>query len=955
MYTEMKNVFFLIFCLLLIYGVAHVHAASKSQDILVSKQTNFILRNAQAIEESMAYLNSPLSQKVRESIASLARQPITLEAKITSAVEQLLDPYCIATVKITSDGRVEVSTKISKYALQQSGWTNYLVKIENKAAYAGRLKVQSPNAEALFVETRDETSMRPEEMLTKQQLQERYLAVNLYRNTPLSPTLSGNPVEYAILQLYTKRSGSLQADIDFFIGDYYKNMRPIESSFLRTANMVNGITGLKGEYFDNTAFTGEPVLTRIDSVVDFNWTGGSPDASLPKEDYSVRWTGQIVVKETGHYRLGIRSNDGSRIYLDRKLLVNNWGLHGTVLKTGEVPLEKGQAYELRIEYFQGGGSAEVRLEWDDGPLNTSRIQLDFDSTPAIPITLRIKDNDGLPTMASLTITDGIDRYEQIPIDESKYGQTLNFGYSDYERKAQREYEYFPTDLKGIYPLPSKRVAFTDHYPDQYFHAQVYRSDGEQVLLPPGKYTVSYTRGPEYRIQSQTVVVPENVKRYELSIQLDRWIHMRKLGYYSSDSHIHASGCCYYTNPEEGLKPEHVRRMQLGEDVNVANILNWGPNWYHQKNYFTGDVHPLSKDHHIMQYNVEISGFPSSHAGHIVLLGLLEDDYPGTTLIEDWPTWNLPILKWAKEQGAITGYAHSGWGLVPMESTWELPNYSLPKMNDIGANEYIVTITEGVVDFYSVGDTPVTWELNMWYHSLNCGFRPRLSGETDYPCIYDERVGEARSYAYLEGPLEYTSYLDSIKKGHGYVSDGRTHIIDFSVDDTPLISEDSEIEFGKPKTVKIKAKVAAFLPVEQTKIGHSIASSSLDRQPYWHIERARIGTTREIEVELIANGNIVGRKRITSDGDWKELYFEYNITESSWLALRVYPSAHTNPIFVIVDGKPIHDKQSARWSRSVVDQCWEMKEGNISPSEHSAALKVFKRARSVYDKIIQESP
>ena len=64
----------------------------------------------------------------------------------------------------------------------------------------------------------------------------------------------------------------------------------------------------------------------------------------------------------------------------------------------------------------------------------------------------------------------------------------------------------------------------------------------------------------------------------------------------------------------------------------------------------------------MHYDLEVSGFPSSHAGHLVLLGLTEQDYTGTKRIEDWPTWDLPILRWAQAQNAVVGFAHSGWGL-----------------------------------------------------------------------------------------------------------------------------------------------------------------------------------------------------------------------------------------------------------------------------------------------------
>ena len=101
----------------------------------------------------------------------------------------------------------------------------------------------------------------------------------------------------------------------------------------------------------------------------------------------------------------------------------------------------------------------------------------------------------------------------------------------------------------------------------------------------------------------------------------------------------------------------------GEALHVASVLTWGPSYYFQKQFFTGDDHPLSKPgKRLMHYDLEISGFPSSHAGHLVLLGLKDQDYPKTHRIEDWPSWDLPILRWAKSQGAVVGFAHSGFGL-----------------------------------------------------------------------------------------------------------------------------------------------------------------------------------------------------------------------------------------------------------------------------------------------------
>ena len=186
----------------------------------------------------------------------------------------------------------------------------------------------------------------------------------------------------------------------------------------------------------------------------------------------------------------------------------------------------------------------------------------------------------------------------------------------------------------------------------------------------------------------------------------------------------------------------------------------------------------------MHYDLEISGFPSSHAGHLVLLGLKDQDYPGTKRLEDWPTWTLPVLRWAKAQGSVVGFAHSGWGLEVRSK--DLPNYEMPGFDGIGANEFIVDVTHpDAVDFISAGDTPYVWELNIWYHTLNAGFRTRISGETDFPCITDDRVGLARSYAKVDGPLTYRKWIDAVQAGRNYVSDGKSHLLDFTVNGTQL--------------------------------------------------------------------------------------------------------------------------------------------------------------------------
>ena len=567
--------------------------------------------------------------------------------------------------------------------------------------------------------------------------------------------------------------------------------------------------------------------------------------------------------------------------------------------------------DIEVAYNVGQGSQDL------GFRNSTHIL--FNARRAVKVNFNVKDVDGKPTMASFLITDG-------------------------QAHASGKFS-------GIYPLPSRRVAAFDTYPDFFFQPQVYRADGEHVMLPAGKYQVTYTRGPEYIRQNKEIVVPENKDSITVSFELKRWIQMTKLGWHSADHHIHAAGCSHYDSPTEGVDPKDMWRQTLGEDLNLAANLAWGPSWYHQKTFFTGKDHPLSDKKNIMRNDVEVSGFPSSHSGHIVLLRIKEDDYPGTTLIEQWPSWTAPVLSWAKSQGGVVGYAHSGWGLQPLEPTDKLPNYVVPKMDGIGANEYIVTVTNDLVDFFSAGDTPAPWELNMYYHTLNCGFKPRLSGETDFPCITDARVGQARSYFKPIGPYNYDNYVAAIKSGRSYVSDGKSHIMDFSVNGKEAGVGDSEVAVKANETIHVSAKVAAYLPEKQDAAGETIAKTSIILMPYWDIERARIEKSRKVRVELIVNGEAVDTTEVNADGAVNDVKFSYKPVRSGWAALRVFPSSHSNPIFIKVDGKPVIEKKSAEWCLATLNQCWKMKEPNIRAEEKKAAEAAYEAARKKYQAII----
>src|SRR5918992_1123164 len=196
-------------------------------------------------------------------------------------------------------------------------------------------------------------------------------------------------------------------------------------------------------------------------------------------------------------------------------------------------------------------------------------------------------------------------------------------------------------------------------------------------------------------------------------------------------------------------------------------ITWGPAFDTQKRFFTGRDDLVSRPPYLLHYDVEVSGFGSHQSGHLVLLRLKEQIYPGGASYEHWPTLGMNTLRWAKRQGAVCGPAHSGFGLEVNSA--DLPNYIVPPFNGIGANEYIVDVTHEV-----------------------------------------------------PGP------------------DGK------HVRAAALLPEKPNPERGKRR---------------------------YQEQPYWDIERARIGDRREVAVELVVNGYPVAKQNLVADGSLRDLTFD----------------------------------------------------------------------------------
>jgi len=147
--------------------------------------------------------------------------------------------------------------------------------------------------------------------------------------------------------------------------DYNVQANAIESKYLFT-DKTGKKNGLNAEFFNNMDLSGAPVLKRIDTVINFIWDENGPGSGVKMDHYSVTWTGYLKVPQTGEYTLCTVSDDGSRLWLDDKMVIDVWFPHAALKKTVSVKLQKGKLYKIRFDLFEKTGGAVAFLGWQTG-------------------------------------------------------------------------------------------------------------------------------------------------------------------------------------------------------------------------------------------------------------------------------------------------------------------------------------------------------------------------------------------------------------------------------------------------------------------------------------------------------------------------------------------------------------------------------------------------------------
>jgi hypothetical protein len=715
-----------------------------------------------------------------------------------------------------------------------------------------------------------------------------------------------------------------------------------------------------------------PVLVKI-----VNESGSTARLRITSPQSGPVYAGMAKLSAERMQQEHLRENENTAQRTDRFLELEMFGAPPMTANLSGLEVE----YAVALIYSSEAGRREATIGFDIGQGTQdigfrAEVPVLFSVKPAVAVKLNVLDHDGTPTTGRFQFVD---------------------------RQGH------------VFPPQAKRTA-----PDLFFQKQIYRAHGETVLLPPGEFTMFYGRGPEYRWMKRTVTIPSGSGHTagsgEIAVRLARWVDPAAHGFYSGDHHVHAAGCAHYTSPAEGVDPKDMFRQVKGEGLNVGSVLTWGPGFAHQQQFFAPTPDKLSEPFTLIKYDIEVSGFGSEALGHVCLLNLQQQIYPGAAGSKDWPTWTLPVLRWTRAQGGVAGYAHSGSGLQidPAAATTrllgqldtnhdgrlerseaargllpeaftsidtdrdgtlsegelrashdraddQLPNFAIPELNSVGAQEIFVTAAHGAVDFISAMDTDRIREWNAWYHLMNAGLPVKASGETDFPCMSGTRVGQGRSYVQLgkQSRLDYAQFVQGIARGRSYVSDGYSHAFDFDVNGK---TSGDELRLASPATVTVSAKVAfspetplespygGAIPVGGRRyVGDTVIKRETQALDATYTRGRRL-------VEVVLNGRVADSVEVPADGREHAVRFSVPVERSSWIALRQFPQLHTNPVTVLVAGKPIRaSRASAEWALACIDQLWRVRARRIAPDQRPDAEKAYEQAREVFRRIAAESP
>jgi hypothetical protein len=455
--------------------------------------------------------------------------------------------------------------------------------------------------------------------------------------------------------------------------------------------------------------------------------------------------------------------------------------------------------------------------------------------------------------------------------------------------------------------------------ESYFYAD----DSFDVELPPGRVRINVSGGLETIPQTVTV---DAEAATDLTVQMQPWVDMAARGWYSGDSHVHL-----HTGGPIDVTVANALVAAQAEGVNYINLCvsnNVGDD-IRDMEMITGKPHAASTDRHLLVFGEEMR---STIYGHMQFFGinrLVEPQYTGfdgTPNRHDFPA-NHVMAEEAVRQGGLVTYGH------PMFAGEPFPfGKDLAKAN-AAARELPIDAVLGVVhaiDLMSYNsDEDLSAEL--WYRLLNCGFKLSACVGTD--ALLDrstEPLGGDRVYVMTAGPLTMQSWLDGLKGGRSFVTNGP--ILTLEVNGK---SPGETSELAEAGNVRVAVTVESYVPFNK--------------------------------IDVIVNGKVAAHDEPAGDlAGLRVRRFDVQlpIGRSSWIALRVRGPespivfdgpvwAHTSPVYVKIAGQRIASRQDAEYFIDWIEQMLRVVDArdrfaSIENRRHVESL--FRRAQNEFRKV-----
>jgi TolB protein len=440
----------------------------------------------------------------------------------------------------------------------------------------------------------------------------------------------------------------------------------------------------------------------------------------------------------------------------------------------------------------------------------------------------------------------------------------------------------------------------------------------ELTLPAGTYKLYGFRGPEYKVTEREITVKAG-QTQEVTVEMERWVHQAKDGWYSGELHIHANygyGSWFNT-------PETMRRQCVGEDLNVCNLVvaNSDADVVYDRPFFRGGPDPLSTSENVLYWNQE---FRSTLWGHLTLSNLEQlvepifTGFKGTTNPWDYPT-NADVADRAHWQKGVVNYTH-----MAQADDWSKTPYA--------AKALPIDVALGKVDTLDVNNS---WAASvpLWYRLLNCGFRVPATAGTD---VFLNRIGSNlpggdRVYVQIDGALSYKSWIDGLKAGRSFVTSGP--MLSFTADGK---GPGAVLKLGRKPKLRVKATARSQSPLAKA--------------------------------ELVYNGKVIANAKLDDDKLTATLDQEVTLEGGGWLAFRASGpgtadtatpalNAHTNPVYVEADGHLPRSAEEARAFLKWIDQ-FEilLRARNRFPTaeQRKLAQEQIEAARLVYARIAKDA-